>query len=181
MLSGMTASRVIKYWYWFLRGSGGKPGYRRIINLWILVHAVVGGVLALLIKLSLSDSANTVLLPLAGILIGLTFAWAGNAQSLIRSGEIGLLSDYHEGGFTEYVYLYQTAILVILCTLILWGLAGLRIFDQTWPTAERKELYLATKMTLFALSSITIRVCWQVVMGVQMMLIAQKKIKDRMS
>lgn len=170
------------YWYWFFKGSGGKPGYRRIVNRWIMIHLLIGFALAVLVKTNLSVSANSVLLPLAGILVGLTFAWAGNAQALIRSGEIGKLSEYHEGGFIEYVYLYQTAILIILVTLVFWGFAGLGIFDQYWPKWWPNSLavdsYFIVKSILFTFASLTIRVCWQVVMGVQLMLIAQKKIKE---
>ena len=124
--------------------------------------------------------ANTVLLPLVGILIGLSFAWAGNAQAMLQTREIASLSDYHEGGFAEYVYLYQTAILIILITLVLWGFAGLKVFDSWWPTQTANYPYFATKAFLFMLASLTLRSCWQVIMGSQWMLLAQKKIKEHL-
>lgn len=141
------------YWHWFFKGSGGKPGYRRLIDKWIFIHIPIGLVMSFLVPVCLEQAANAVLLPLAGIFIGLSFAWAGNAQALMQSDEIRLLSDHHEGGFVDYVYVYQTAILAILVTLVFWGLAGLQIFDARWPTANNKELYFAVKTILFTLST----------------------------
>lgn len=167
----------LNYWHWFFIGSGGKPGYRRLLNRWILLHLSIGFLIAFLIRIDLATSANTVLLPLAGIFVGLSFAWAGNAQALMQSAEIEKLSEYHEGGFIEYVFTYQTSILVILVTLVFWGLAGLQIFDLRWPTANIPICYFILKFFLFALSSLTLRECWHVVMGAQWMLLAQRHIK----
>ena len=75
----MMNTKFIGYWHWFLKGSGGKAGFRRILNKWILLHLSIGLVLTLLVKVDLQTAANAVLLPLAGIFVGLSFAWAGNA------------------------------------------------------------------------------------------------------
>lgn len=123
--------------------------------------------------------ANTVLLPLIGIFIGLSFAWAGNTQALMQSSEIDQLSRYHRGGFIDYVYTYQTAILAILITLVFWSLAGLSVFDCMWPKVDRKELYFGIKIFLFSISSLTFRECWHIVLGTQWMLLAQKQIKNQ--
>ena len=170
----------LNYWFWLLKGSGGKPGYRRILNKWIIFHLLVGLIVSLLVKVDLSASANTVLLPLVGILVGLSFAWAGNAQAMMQGSEIEKLSQFHEGGFIEYVYIYQTAILTILTTLVFWGLAGLQIFDKQWPTVENPKLFFSVKTFLFTLSSLTIRECWHVVMGAQWMLLTQRQIRKSM-
>ena len=127
----------------------------------------------------MATSAKAVLLPLAGILIGLSFAWAGNAQALMQSKEIEDLSEHHEGGFVEYVFTYQTAILAILFTLVFWGLAGLNVFDKWLPKDDYPKIYFVIKTMLFTLSSLTIRECWHVVMGAQWMLLIQKEIRKR--
>ncbi|MBW1731828.1 MAG: hypothetical protein JRH08_11860 [Deltaproteobacteria bacterium] len=169
---------LIGFWKWFLKGSGGKPGYKRVVNRWIFVHFLIGILIAALVKVDLSTCANAVLLPLVGILIGLSFAWVGNAQALMQTSEIERLGDYHEGGFIEYVYAYQTAILTILATLVIWGLAGLHVFDQRWPTSHSAAVYFVVKTILFLLASLTLRTCWNVVLGAQWMLLTQKRIKD---
>lgn len=172
-------SEEISYWYWLFHGSGGKPGYRRLLNKWLLFHFLIGFLVSLAVSDALASAANTVLLPLAGIFVGLSFAWVGNAQALLQSAEISKLSDYHAGGYKEYVFVFQTAVLTILVTLIIWGLAGLRVFDTGWPTAAHPKMYLIIKVVLFCFASMTIRECWHVVMGAQMLLLVQKEIKDR--
>jgi hypothetical protein len=168
---------LTKFWSWFFYGGGGKPGYRRLINVWLLGHLVVGCVLAGLIRVEMRAAANTVLLPLAGILVGLSFAWAGNAQALLQTTEMENLSKHRRGGFAEYVYTYQAAILCILFTLVLWGVAGLELFDDLWPTANHFKSYLAVKALLFTFSSLTLRECWHVVMSAQLMLLARDAIR----
>lgn len=172
--------KQLSYWHWLFRGSGAGPGYRRIADRWLFVHLLVGVFISTIVRIDLTACANTVLLPLVGILIGLSFAWAGNAQALMQSTEIGLLSEHHEGGFVQYVYLYQTAILVIIVTLVFWGLAGLHIFDKSWPTPDCNICYFGTKVFLFTLSSLTLRLCWQVIMAAHWMLLAQKEIKEHL-
>ncbi len=170
-------AEFIGYWHWFLRGSGGKAGFRRILNKWILLHLSIGLVLSLLVNLDLQTAANAVLLPLAGIFVGLSFAWAGNAQALMQTSEIGEMANFHEGGFEEYVFVYQTTILTILVTLVFWGIAGLAVFDTQWPTQVHNKCYFGVKILLFTLSSLTLRECWHVVMGAQWMLLVQRKIR----
>ncbi len=111
-------------------------------------------------------------------MVGLSFAWAGNAQALMQTPEIEKLSIYHPGGFVEYVYTYQTAILAILVTLAFWGLAGLRVFDCVWPSPFQPRLYFAVRLFLFTLCSLTLRECWHVVMAAQLMLVLRKKIRS---
>ena len=170
---------LFSYWSWFFVGSGAKPGYRRIVNWWLLLHLAMGFLLAYVVKVNLVNAANSVLLPLVGILVGLSFAWAGNAQALMQSPEMGRLAEYHEGGFSEYVFVFQTAILAILVTLILWALAGLQVFDLFWPTAKRHYVYFSVEVVLFSFSSLTLRECWHVVLGAQWMLLAQRKIRKK--
>lgn len=169
-------TELIKFWRWFFCGTGGKLGYRRLVNSWLLLHSVVGAALAYFVRIDIGSAANSVLLPLAGILVGLSFAWAGNAQALMQTSEIEDLSEHRAGGFSEYVYTYQTAILCILITLVLWALGGLKLYDDSWPTASKSKSYLVVKMVLFTFSSLTVRECWHVVLAAQLMLISRRRI-----
>ncbi|MCD6405086.1 MAG: hypothetical protein J7M19_04620 [Planctomycetes bacterium] len=173
-------NEVFNYWRWFFKGSGGKPGFRGLLNRWLFIHAAVGIVLGFLVKVDLTTAANAVLLPLAGIFVGLSFAWAGNAQGLLQSSEIEEMAKRHAGGFVEYVFVYQTAILTILLTLCLWGLAGLRVFESrlfVTESGEARYSAMAVKIGLFTLSSLTLRECWHVVLGAQWMLLARRTIR----
>jgi hypothetical protein len=167
----------MKYWRWLFRGSGGDPGIRRFVDWWLFVHVGVGIGLALATPIEIKEAANSVLLPLAGIFIGLCFAWGGNAQALLQTEELEDLSEKHPGGFAEYLYVYQTAILVVLVTLALWGFAGLGFFDAVWPGAASNSAYMVVRGILFALASLTLRECWHVVLGAQSMLLARREIR----
>ena len=146
-------------------------------NLWIIIHISIGVLLAIFIPSDLESAANTVLLPLAGIFIGLTFAWAGNAQALLQSKEISDLTKQHSGGLEEYVYTFQTAILVIMITMVLWGLAGLKAFSHEVLVECNWPIFII-KVILYCLSSLTLRECWHVVLGSQYLLLAHEKIKE---
>ena len=172
-------SLQLSFWRWFFRGTGGKPGYRRLVNKWLFFHGVVGVILAAIVAVPLNTAANSVLLPLVGILIGLCFAWAGNAQALLQAEELQEMTSHHAGGFSEYVFTFQAAIFAILVTLVAWALAGFEIFDTRWPTAKQATAYLLTEATLFTLSSLALRECWHVVLGSQSMLLSQFQIKQK--
>jgi hypothetical protein len=172
---------IFSYWLWFLKGSGDKAGYRRIINCWIILHIFVGYSLSYIVKIDLISCANTVILPLAAIFVGLSFAWVGNAQALLQSERMELIYKHHKGGFIEYAFTFQTAILALLVSLVLWGMAGLQVFDRTWPTAGSPTTYNLIKIILFTSSSIALRECWHVVLAVQWMLITQNEIKKHLN
>lgn len=171
--------KIATFWEWFAVGSGDQPGWRRLANVWLVIHVSIGVVIALAIPIDLQSAASAVLLPLAGVLVGLSFAWAGNAQSLLQTEEIEALSERHPGGFVEYVYVYSLAIFCILLTLGVWTLAGLKIFDGLWPTSGHYKSYLAIKIFLFSISSITVRECWHVVLAAQWMLLMRREISKR--
>lgn len=162
----------ITFWQWFFKGSGAKPGYLRYFDRWLIFHICMGIFLSYRATESLDKLSNSVLLPMAGVLVGLSFAWIGNVYALLQTKEIRDLATFHKGGFSEYVYLYQSAILILLVTLSGWGMAGLKIFIT--PDCFVDSYYqFIVKTVLFTLSSITLRECWHVVMGTQWMLIAR--------
>jgi len=167
----------LSYWHWFFRGSGGRPGFLRLLNWWLIGHICIGTILSFAVKAELQNAANTVLLPLAGIFIGLSFAWAGNAQALLQSSEMEEIARYHKGGFTEYVFVFQMAILMILVAMVLWGFAGLGIFDAHLPAAKFPKFYTLLKGALFTFSSFALRECWHVILGAQWMLLSQYEMK----
>jgi|SRR5687767_3465296 len=175
----MEIQTSFSFWHWLAKGSGGRPGYRRLVNLWTLFHLTVGLLFAVVVPVTLVTAANTVLLPLAGVLVGLSFAWAGNAQALLQVSEIEEMTEHHPGGFQEYVFVYQAAILTILITVVAWAIAGFEVFDKVWPTSAQEKSYFAIKTLLYTVSSLTLRECWHVVSGAQWMLLSQRLIKQQ--
>jgi len=170
---------MIGFWKWFFIGSGAGPGIRRFFDIWFLVHFAVGVTASLVVPVSLKQAGISLLLPLAGIFIGLSFAWGGNAQALLQTEEIKKLSAFRDGGYEEYIYTYQAAVLLILTTLVGWGIAGLGIFDQVWPTTSQGDIYHTLSAILFFLASVTLRECWHVVLGAQALLLIKFKINGK--
>jgi len=169
------------YWQWLRAGSGDRAGFRSVINVWILFHVAAGLVLAAIVPAALPSAANTVLLPLFGVFVGISFAWAGNAHALLLTSEIDEVVKRTPGGFTDYVYLFQTAILVLLTTLVAWGLAGLGVFgDKSGPFREMSGS-AAVAVLLYSLLSISIRECWHVVLATQSMLLAWRAVQTARS
>lgn len=99
-------SAVMKwqFWRWLFLGLQDRPGYRQLVNWWLVVHIAVGIAVAQLVGVSVHEAAQTFLLPLAGIFIGLSFAWVGNAQALLQESEIEKIAEYHPDGIRTYVY-----------------------------------------------------------------------------
>jgi hypothetical protein len=165
------------YWRWFFRGTGAGAGLARFADRWLVVHVAIGVSLAWINSIVLKDAANSVLLPLAGVFVGLCFAWGGNAQALLQTEELEQVGERHPGGFIEYLFVYQTAILVVLVTLVLWGFAGLALFDNLWPIDSRGLAYRVVRGVLFFFASLTVRECWHVVLGAQSMLYVRHELR----
>lgn len=160
-----------EFWKWLFRGLNDRPGFRQLIDRWFPLHVVIGLVLAKAVDVPLHDAAQTFLLPLAGVFIGLSFAWVGNAQALLQESEIEKIANYHPDGIRTYVYTFQLAILVILLTLIAWGLAGLKVF--TLPIFSNSYIKFGTEAGLYFMASLTLRECWHVVMGSQLLILSR--------
>ncbi len=162
------------YWKWLFIGLNGKSGISKFLNIWLCFHIFIGLGLAFWITIPLHEAARNLVLPLAGVFIGLSFAWAGNAQAILQTDEIEELAQYHADGLKNYVYTFQTAILFILIALVGWGLAGLKAFDF----CDNAILVWVIEFFLFFVSSIVLRECWQVVLGSQMLILVRNKIKE---
>lgn len=172
-------SRTVDFWDWFRYGTGGKPGYVRLFfDKWWLLHLVLGATIAFLISKNLPDAAATILVPLAGVFIGLAFAWAGNAQALLQTDEMVLVARHKRGGLRDYVFTFQAAVFALLVTLTAWGLAGLGVFDTLLLGKHHPDAYRLVSVILFALSSFSIRECWHVVLGAQIMILLRADLQD---
>jgi len=177
-LASRPPDRLVTFWAWFVNGSGGYPGYQRVVDKWIVVHLLMGYLAASFIFVPLEEAARTVLLPLAGVFVGVSFAWGANASALLQSQEMEDMARMKgKGGFEEYVYTYQLAMLAILASLVLWGIAGLRFFDATWPASPDSMAYFFIKLAFYSSVSITLRESWHVALGAQMFLLARLHIR----
>ena len=164
-----------QFWKWLCCGlDSGRPGYRQFKLGWMLLHAGMGVGLAAAIEVPLAEASRSILLPLTGLLVGVSFSWVGNALTLLRSSEIENLSEYRPDGLSSYVYIFQLAVLVMLVTVVLWALAGLGLFDLTC-SFRREEFILESSLYFFA--GLSLREAWHVVMGSHELLLARSRIR----
>lgn len=178
MDAATTVSRPLSYWEWFRGRDKSRPaGWRKFADRWLLLHAIAGIVMAILTPASLEKAAQTVLLPLAGVFVGMSFAWIGNAQVALQSNEIEEFARYGPGGLENYIYTFQSAILAILVTLAAWAIAALGIIDRPCGWGCPSWGYEAASALLYAFASLTLRECWHVVMGAQMLLFVQRHVR----
>jgi hypothetical protein len=156
---------------------GGRPGIACIANKWIMKHLLVGAILLRIVPVTIKEAATTVLFPLSGVFIGISFAWVGNAHNLLQSEEIRRLTGNHKGGQRHYIFVYQTSVLVIISTLIAWGLSGLGAIDHIFPVTRYPYCYVIVTWLLYSMLSLTISECWSIVFSTQLMLLYQTKIR----
>lgn len=160
----------MSFWKWFFIGNKGKAGWKKFIDLWLILHISVALLLTVAVSSPLNEAANSVLLPLAGILIGLSFAWGGNAQALIQTSEIEDLAKHHPDGAENYVYTFQSAIMILLVVLSLWGIAGLGVFENEFIKTN-VIAYNSIEFVMFFTASLALRECWHVVLGCHSLLV----------
>ena len=110
----------------------------------------------------------------------MSFAWVGTAQAILQGTDADPIIDQHEGGAENYVYTFQLAILVILVAMVAWGVAATGVLERTCFWSCPSWLFPATVATLFALASLTIRECWQVVVGAQLLLLVQRVLRQHL-
>jgi F0F1-type ATP synthase membrane subunit c/vacuolar-type H+-ATPase subunit K len=128
----------------------------------LIVHAIIGFLFALVFREDLSERARSVILPLAGVLVGLTFAWSATAIGIISSKEFRRIMENSRTGIRGTANYFQLAILVVLASTILWSIAGLGPY-KTFPFISLKVAKLATSTFLFAFTSFAVTECWSAI------------------
>lgn len=179
------ANMKIDFGRWFFHGYDGSPkGYQRIFSgrkniKWLIIHLATGFLLSELVDSPMKEVARVVLLPLIAVIIGLTFAWAGNAQGFFQSKEIIEISKNKAGGYIDYIFVYQLSIFIVLLCSIMWSLLALdykeiNLFGQLFhPKYLPFQLRQLVKVFIYTITGITLREAWSVIQGVHYFLIAR--------
>jgi hypothetical protein len=170
--------RKAKFIKWLFRGTGGPCGLSRIINPWLALHALGGTAIAYLVERDPETVANAAILPLASILVGLVFAWSGNAQALLQQPEIEAISGKYKGGIADWVFQYQLAIAILLFSLIVWGLTAMGVSLSSTLGLTEFAHSIAERALLYSLSIVALRECWSVISSASSLLILRKFILD---
>ena len=170
---------VVKWQFgkWLFRGLKDRPGYRQFIDAWLLLQIAASVGLAALVKESVNSAAQIVMLPMIAIFVGLSLAWVGNAQALLKESEIEKLANFHPDGLQTYVYTFQLAMLVVMATVVAWSLAALGVF--CYPLLQHDLVQFLIEAGLYLLTCLTMRESWHVVKGSQLLILARAAIRGR--
>jgi hypothetical protein len=166
--------RQPSFWFWFHYGNGGKPGWRHLVSESSIIDIFIGLLLGVFLTVDLSDASKTILFPVASIFVGVAVAWASNSQSILLSDEVQELAQRNKGGFPEYIYPFQLGTSIMIMSIIIWALIGLKI-DIYWiPQEDYELLRKIIGFCCFFILSLSIRTCWQIVnLAVTLMIYAK--------
>lgn len=147
------------FWQWMRKGSGGKPGWRRLINAWNLLDLGVGAFLAYVVEAPIVEVSKVAILLSFGLIIGM-LVLVSPFSSLMRSREVRLVAKHSAGGWLDYVYTYQASIFAALIVPFVWAFVGAANFGENW----------FLEAGVFALTCLVFRECWSVINGVSWLL-----------
>lgn len=169
-------SEILTFWRWFFRDENGrKAGFKKLATRWIFLDLFVGVLLAFGVEKSIEVVAGAVLFPLAGIFIGISLTWSGAAQALLDSDELREMGSYHSGGYAEYPYSFQSAVLVTFITMSAWGLACVGLLEKE-VLLKAKYFYLSLSTLLYGMISASLRICWGIIGFSHELLLAKEQI-----
>lgn len=151
------------FWKWLFFGYGNKPGCIRLLTFWILLDIAIGASGAISISKPLSEIAVGVLVPLAGVFVGLSATVSSGTQALVSSQEINKLARFKDGGIADYVYPFQLSILFIFLSMSFWGAAASGLLDHSMKVACIE--FNVFSAIGFSLTSSCIRLAWRCVSG----------------
>lgn len=176
----MTRSRET-FWRWLLEPGETPRGLWNVVDPYLALHGVIGIGVALLAIPGLAAAASIVTFPLAGVVIGLAFAWGANAVAVMQTPEIQKLGERVPGGVEEYLRLFQLSVLIVLGVVVCWGLCGLSVPQKAVSLIMGEHVPMALRIggrvVMYALLSLAIRTAWEVVVGTQELLKAAMTIR----
>lgn len=124
------------------------------------------------------EAAQTILFPFVGIVFGLSFARLGVAQGLLQEREMVDISQHHPDGIQTYIYTFQLAILIIIFALLVWALAGMKVFASLFGSSNFWICFLVEAF-LYFIASLAVRECWEVVKATHIVILLRNQIKEK--
>ena len=168
------------FWHWLFRGTNGNAGYHHLVKWpWTTLDIFFGAAMTYLVPMELQEAAKVFLLPLAGIFIGISVGWTGNAHTVLQTPELEEIADYVDGGMEGMAWEFQLAVLVLLVMIVLWGLVALGVLDAIELTRDGLVRHGAG-LLLYAGSSLSLRVCWNVVDNAQRLLVTRTRMRQEL-
>jgi hypothetical protein len=149
------------FWNWFIFGAGNtRPGWRLMLNGWLIWHVAVGTALFLLIPATPYEFAGKALFPAASILVGMAVAWTSRAAAVLQDEKFrsAVISDYLP--IEAYLYGYQLSLLIIISMVIFVTITANG--GLTLPIGTNLA-QTCTGITMYFLLSMAMRECWTVI------------------
>ena len=149
-----------------------------------MLDICIGFIGGMLLSEDISSFGPKVLIPISGILFGVTFAWVGTATALLSDPLVERVIASTREGIAAYIYRFQLSVLISLVTVVSWGIASAELSvnsfgpiftlvpDEVTNISSEMELYL-TELFLFSLSSLCIRISWQTIIGSHALLLSR--------
>lgn len=139
-----------RFWTWFFRGSEkSKPGlidlFWSISTMFCVLAAATLSYFAQ--RMEFYELARYAIFPLTGVFIGVSFAGASFAFSKLQSDSVRELISRDKKGIEYYVFGYQSAVLLLLISVVYCALGAMEIFS----------------FVLFFLLGMSIVQCWRVI------------------
>lgn len=169
----------VSFWKWFRKGSGRSAGATRLLSLWLVFDITLALSSPFWTPSQTLELAKGVLLPLSGVFVGLAVSWSATAYVLINSEEISRLAEQNEAGLENYVYPFQLAILILLVTITFWTAVTVVAPPQIdFPILVNESHAVGDYFMVFGifLTSMSLRVAWQVVDLVSTTLLYARKV-----
>lgn len=165
----------LRFWDWFLRGTGGRPGWRNLVGRATPVQLALSVAFGAVIKKAPQDLAASVAIPVASIAVALAFAWGAASLSLLTTRQVREMGNRSRGGLPEYANYFQLAILVVLISLAAWGVAAAGPYGAS---AHARGINAACSGALVFLSALAFSECWGVVDFSRSLFLAASSILD---
>jgi len=165
--------REFSFWKWWFR-----YGLLTFVNWWLILHLAIGYILFRLVSAPYSHIAQVIVIPLVGVLIGLSLAWAGNAIAIMQTPEFRQMASKHPRGIKEYLYGFQSSILALLVCIVFWSMIALGVHASPILLCVSHNIRISFKIMLFASSSLATRECWQIILSAQWLLLSKHNVEE---
>lgn len=153
---------IRSFWEWlFQRDSEGDRGVENLFDLPNFIGLVLALCFAVLSSKSASLISSGLALPIAAVLIAVSFAWAGRSTSILQDKEFSEFIIQHGAPAEGYLYSFQLAFGIALLSLIVSGAIAKEIYIGSVGNPVFDEVINRFLLILF--SWVAARECWGVI------------------
>lgn len=178
-------SDVFNFWSWFIHGFKSEEGKRicnrgfsQLFDWWFLAFPVISMLLSCYTNHSICDISRVIIIPLMSVMIGLSVAWIGSTFSIAMTDEVFALFKNNIYELVDYLYMFQAILLVLLVTVVMWVLASITNTALLPDFFSGIQVLFIVRFILFFMLCMSVRECWQLVVGSYMLIISHLNVKE---